>query len=40
VEMDSNTRAQVRVVTINFTNNKKLVFEEDVDNNLETIETQ
>ena len=40
VEMDSNTRAQGRVVTINFTNNKKLVFEEDVDNNLETIEIQ
>lgn len=38
VELDPNTHAQGRVVTINFTNNKKLVYEEDTDKNLETLE--
>ena len=38
VELDPKTHAQGRVVTINFTNNKKLVYEEDTDKNLETVE--
>ena len=36
--IDPLTFAQGRVVTILFTNNKRLVYEEDIDNNLETIE--
>lgn len=38
VEINPTSRAQGRVVTILFTNDKKLVYEEDVDNKLETIE--
>lgn len=38
VELSPTSHAHGRVVTINFTNNKKLVYEEDIDNNLETIE--
>lgn len=38
VEINPKSYAQGRVVTILFTNDKKLVYEEDVDNKLETIE--
>lgn len=38
VELSPTSHAQGRVVTINFTNSKKLVYEEDIENNLETIE--
>ena len=38
VEINPTSHAQGRVVTILFTNDKKLVYEEDVDNKLETIE--
>ena len=38
VEVDPTTHAQGRVVTINFTNNKKLIYDEDIENRLETIE--
>lgn len=40
IELSPNSHAQGRVVTINFTNNKKLVYEEDIDNSLATIEIQ
>ena len=38
VEINPTSHAQGREVTILFTNDKKLVYEEDVDNKLETIE--
>ena len=38
IEINPTSRAQGRVVTILFTNDKKLVYEEDIDNKLETIE--
>lgn len=38
VEINPTYRAQGRVVTILFTNDKKLIYEEDIDNKLETIE--
>ena len=38
VKLSKTTYAQGRVVTINFTNNKKIVYEVDTKNSLETIE--
>ena len=38
IELSPTSHAQGRVVTINFTNHKKLVYDEDSNNNLETIE--
>lgn len=40
VKLSAKSFAQGRVVTINFTNNKKLVYKEDADNNLESIEIE
>lgn len=38
VKLSPKSFAQGRVVTINFSNNKKLIYEEDIENNLETLE--
>ena len=38
VELSPTSYLTVRVVIINFTNNKRLVYEEDINNKLETIE--